>query len=461
MKKILLTLFTVILTTTLNGQTVEGLAGDALDYTENQNGFGVRATAMGNAFVGVADDYSAIYYNPAGLAQIRLGQFSGAISHYGYSNDARYLGEPTSSDISKTKLQNFGVVFPLPTKRGSFVLALGYQKVKDFDNVVEFSGYNTFKMEEDPFAFDTEIQQEQMVTNEGSLSMWSFGGAIDLSRNFSFGLALNVYGGSNTFNADYYQEDINQRNDYILDDTLLVDQIYFESEDRLESDFSGYEFKAGGLFKLMDNLRLGGSVTFPMTLSVQEDWSFYEGLAFDEENLNTGVRGQYIDIVEDEGTFDYKIKVPFKFEAGASYQTSYFLVSASAKFTDWSQLKYDKAKGVNDSEFIDYLDANKVIKRELEPVTSWAVGGEGYLFGSKLALRGGMRYLPSPIKNLGTEYDRKYYTAGAGFKVDDKTTINASYIMGQWKTSSSYLYTWSAEQDIVTTKLIFGLNLKF
>ncbi len=32
-------------------------------------GFGIRAMAMGNAFTAVADDFSAVYYNPAGLSQ--------------------------------------------------------------------------------------------------------------------------------------------------------------------------------------------------------------------------------------------------------------------------------------------------------------------------------------------------------------------------------------------------------
>jgi long-chain fatty acid transport protein len=34
-------------------------------------GLGARATGMGGAFIGVADDWTAIYWNPAGLAQLR------------------------------------------------------------------------------------------------------------------------------------------------------------------------------------------------------------------------------------------------------------------------------------------------------------------------------------------------------------------------------------------------------
>ncbi|MBT5448728.1 MAG: hypothetical protein HOK90_06005, partial [Gemmatimonadetes bacterium] len=36
----------------------------------NFAGVGVRAMGMGGAFAGVADDFTAIYWNPAGLAQM-------------------------------------------------------------------------------------------------------------------------------------------------------------------------------------------------------------------------------------------------------------------------------------------------------------------------------------------------------------------------------------------------------
>ena len=42
-----------------------GIASIAENY-----GYGARAIGMGGAFVGLADDFSAIFYNPAGLAQI-------------------------------------------------------------------------------------------------------------------------------------------------------------------------------------------------------------------------------------------------------------------------------------------------------------------------------------------------------------------------------------------------------
>ena len=41
----------------------------------NMNGFGARAASMGGAFVGLANDYTAIFWNPAGLAQLTKATF--------------------------------------------------------------------------------------------------------------------------------------------------------------------------------------------------------------------------------------------------------------------------------------------------------------------------------------------------------------------------------------------------
>jgi long-chain fatty acid transport protein len=41
----------------------------------NLNGFGARAASMGGAFVGLADDYTAVFWNPAGLALMKNGTF--------------------------------------------------------------------------------------------------------------------------------------------------------------------------------------------------------------------------------------------------------------------------------------------------------------------------------------------------------------------------------------------------
>lgn len=42
----------------------------------NLNGVGSKAISMGGAFIGLADDYSAVFWNPAGLSQLKGSNFS-------------------------------------------------------------------------------------------------------------------------------------------------------------------------------------------------------------------------------------------------------------------------------------------------------------------------------------------------------------------------------------------------
>jgi len=63
-KKLCLALTAVLLLTS-------GLLANGL----NLNGFGARAAAMGGAFVGLADDFTAVFWNPAGLALMKKGTF--------------------------------------------------------------------------------------------------------------------------------------------------------------------------------------------------------------------------------------------------------------------------------------------------------------------------------------------------------------------------------------------------
>ena len=60
-------------------------------------GAGARAPGMGNAFTALADDVYAIYYNPAGLAQLERPQFSTAYSRF-------YMGLSDGSDLSIMQL---------------------------------------------------------------------------------------------------------------------------------------------------------------------------------------------------------------------------------------------------------------------------------------------------------------------------------------------------------------------
>ncbi len=457
MKRLLLTLFTIFLTTQLQAQT----ADEAVELLEDENGTGLRATALGNAFTAVADDYSAIYWNPAGLAQIRQGQVSASLYNSAFNNRASYLGSELDDSRTFTKFQSFGMVYPFPVVRGSFVLALGYQKVRDFDDFVRFSGFNTesngltFLYGEtgnyDEYPFDRNIRQSHSLFTDGNLSQWSLGGAIDLSPNFSAGLTLSFYGGSSSYTSDYLQEDIN--NVY----TSPIDFDQYTYQQKINSDYSGFELKAGGLFHLSKNIRLGTVITFPTSITVDESWSENDVLRYDNGDTEAYDLGA--------GEYDYIIKVPFKFSAGLAFHNRFGLLSGSVDYRDWSQLKYDSPSDRDPADYSDLLDENKYLRSDYRAVLSYSVGSELNILNTGLLLRGGYRYVPSPLKNQGTEFDKTYYSFGLGYVVDGNTSVDMSYVRGSYERRAAYYNNnpnvWETEESIETTKLLFGLKFHF
>src|SRR3954447_13844517 len=74
----------------------------AAAFAQSEPPVGVRATGMGGAFVAVADDASAVFWNPAGLA-------SG--SYFSVALDDNRLETPSDSSF--------------PHRRSAFMLAIG------------------------------------------------------------------------------------------------------------------------------------------------------------------------------------------------------------------------------------------------------------------------------------------------------------------------------------------------
>src|SRR5512144_2945433 len=85
------TLFLVLLFgfADVQGQFIQGVSKvGTTGATCLQIGVGARAVAMGNAFVGTADDITALYWNPAGLA--RMGTSEGTFMHANWFVDTKF-----------------------------------------------------------------------------------------------------------------------------------------------------------------------------------------------------------------------------------------------------------------------------------------------------------------------------------------------------------------------------------
>src|SRR5512140_1286684 len=81
---------------------------DALRLSMSNVGVGTRSFGMGDAYTGIANDFSAIYWNPAGLAQLTKGELSFGLSYQDVNNKSTFFGTETPFSQSATTVNTAG-----------------------------------------------------------------------------------------------------------------------------------------------------------------------------------------------------------------------------------------------------------------------------------------------------------------------------------------------------------------
>lgn len=150
----------------------------------NITGAGARAEGFGGAFIGVADDATAVVWNPAGLSQLQRPEGSVVVKLVGESTDFKDKLNAANNESASLShaVFNFGSV-ALPLKLGgvNVVLAAAYQRQLDF--------YDSYK--------ETSYEYEE----KGGVDTFSPGIGVQLSPLISLGFATNIWFGKDEFNA--------------------------------------------------------------------------------------------------------------------------------------------------------------------------------------------------------------------------------------------------------------------
>lgn len=455
---------------------------DALRYSTRGTGVGSRALAMGNAYIGVSDDYSAALWNPAGLAQLRRLEFTGGISSFGLTNDATFLGRKASEEVTATSLDDIGFVFPFPTIKGSLVFAFGYNRIADYASTHSFNAYNnqssiiptlydadpaydvafsTFLTNIDGYsAVQKNVQQSALVKEGGNLGQWSFAGAIDVEENISFGISLNIVTGSYDYARNYLEEDINnvynnaQANLPVDSAYLRFDKFYHDRY--INSEISGGGFTFGMMYRA-ERYRVGIIAKTPTSVTVKETYSDAGESVFDNAGTwqNTPTTKHSF-----EATNEYGVRSPWTLGVGASfYIIPELLIAADIEQTDWTQIQWI------DNSVLE--KGNSALQKEFRAVTSYRVGGEFDIPSTDVRVRGGYAVTPSPYKNDPSSFDQVVYSAGAGIFLQRNVVLDGAVAFGSYKSFRNQ-YTFPGitnasrtDEAISTTSINVTLSYRF
>ncbi len=216
---------------------------NALNF--NLNGNGARAAGLGYSFTGIADDASAISWNPAGLTQLyqmeasivgRLGAGTGSVE--GFSD----IGV-NSWDIdvkSKFQLNFLSIVVPFSIGDFNIVGGLAYRRMYDF------SRETTSTIETDGM-FLGFFDQTQTDRISGGINAISPSLGIQLSDMFSIGATVNILSGTEEGTRDFDKDG------------------FSEELFNYEIEYSGVAIDLGVLFKPTENLSFGANLNLPHT----------------------------------------------------------------------------------------------------------------------------------------------------------------------------------------------------
>ncbi len=399
------------------------------------SGVGGRALSMGSAYLALSDDYSATLWNPAGLTQLRRMELFTSMSHLQYNNEASYLDNSNTDLTTKTKLNSIGFAFPIPTYRGSLVFAIGYNKVRNFDAGFSFDWFND--------SSDDSVQQTFTEIEEGSLNNWVFAGAMEFTKNLSIGAALNLWRGTDDYHFNLFDQDIQNKYSYN----------HFTYDQQITTRYQAVNFKLGALYKFTRFIRFAATIETPVSLDAKEDWRESSEQIEDEDS-------PYEDYEDAEsGSWDYGIKSPFVFSAGAAFTLlPNIVLSADVEYSDWSQTRYTSEPAVGE-EFQENIN----FKQDFTATTTYRLGGEFTVPLINTQIRAGAIRQPSPLKLTTSKSDRNYITLGGGILLDKQVKIDFAWVHGWWVREGSYLSEDlpSVDEKINIDKFFATMSIRF
>tara|TARA_B100002049_G_scaffold222743_1_gene192788 strand:+ start:1036 stop:2550 length:1515 start_codon:yes stop_codon:yes gene_type:complete len=469
MKKIFLVLGLLFLAGNTQAQNIT----DAYRYSSEELNGTARFRAMSGAFGALGGDLSAISVNPASSA-VFLNSFGTiTLAHRSTSKEVDYFGTGTSNDNSDFNFNQAGGVLIFDTRNDSpwrkFSLGLNYEQTNNYDDAYVAAGVSQTSIDQYFLNYANGVPLNLLQTQEGETisELYSFlgenegfgaqqaflgyqGFVIDQVDDSPDNTSYNSFIGSGNFNQEYrtVSTGLNgkfsfnfgtQYKDFLyLGANLNTHFLNFDrstrfretnnnagsatNEVRFNNNLStvgdGFSFQLGAIAKVSERFRVGASYHSPTWFNITEEATQYL-----ETNNNANER-----VIVDPNVInvypDYTLKTPGKLTGSlAVIFGTKGLISFDYSYKDYSATEF---RPTDDPEF---QFQNELISAELQPVSTFRLGGEYRI--SNWSLRGGYRYEQSPYANETTVGDLTGYSGGIGYdfgtmKIDLAYT-NAQY----------------------------------
>lgn len=336
MKTKIFYLFIVLLIFLFAGQE-SLIAQGQIDF--NFIGAGARARGMGGAFIGGADDATAASWNPAGLVFLEKSEASVV---YVYSSVYQSVDNEEVEDLglSHGYLNFVSAAIPLSIGDKNVVGCVAYQRVIDLFSKGSEILQDEFNYE---YYYDTKTK--------GGVDAISPSLGIQISPQFSLGLAYNIYVGNSSTKWNLLDTD--------------------QEVDAPKEQYSGGNLSMGGMLDL-GMVRLGAVYKTPFTLKAEQ-----------AERLNAGGLINFFG-------YEMEMKMPAILGIGV-------MVEATPNLSLAADYELRRFSGFERKFGLD-LD---FVKLNWEDVNQLRLGAEYLLMsgGNVIPLRIGLKTEPKPFKD--------------------------------------------------------------
>ncbi len=374
----------------------------------NIMGTGARARGMGGAFIGVADDATAVGWNPAGIAQLDKMEASvvGLFNMQKVTVDMTYADYPEyndSWDESSSHIAPAFASFIMPTKMAdkNLVFAVAYQRMIDMGYVRKDEG--------EYYGLTDTLRYSYKTTATGGLDAISPAVAIQLTPQIMVGAAGNIL-------INGYKTETNETYpDYTADYRNYT----------MESDLSGFNMNFGFL-GTFNKINVGAMFRLPFTLteepSESEEWDL-TGSGWTNWDTTTGSYSETYSEVE--------TTMPLMFGFGVALKpTDKFTIAADFERRPYSSVEYSSEGYTEDAGFKD--------------CNQFRVGMEYIMSGTTAVF---------PIR-LGFRTDPRVYTGWYGDGTDTSQVVGKVFtggfglVMGKLMLDLAYEFTMANHADV-------------
>ncbi len=348
------------------------------------NEHGARAMAMSGAFTAVANDASAVWFNPAGIVQLDGTQLMvGATAIIPRSTFRGVSPDITQYDMQKQTFTpyNFYITKKINSK---FAIGLGANNPFGLGTRWDNDWVGRY------LALDTEVQT----------FAFHFVAAYEIAKGLSLSAGVSYAHGTVTIQKATSLAPFS--GDAVID---------------LEGTANAVAFNASFLWKASDNLSFGASYKSQYSLD-------FTGTATSQNPPQ--FNGQI-----PTGSIDANLTTPAGLTAGVAFKpTNNFLLSFDYQWVGWSS--YDKLEVTFNDFKVGGSPFVLSTPRNYSDTYILRLGGE-YVLNNKVTLRGGVLYDHSPVADEYAEptlpdANRFGFNGGIGYNITDNVAIDFAYL---------------------------------